>query len=227
MLPLKRSRVEADDWDAVVEELAGHFDIDGGLAYDLVSNLTSGEPKAGGAARKILDLLTTTTDTASAPLSTPTALDFTTTDAILAGIKALTPTKSAALDPNATMSISDARAKIITIAELNYRAEMDVDIYGAYAIANPAFEPAIRNALMDRVALVAKALLGAEGARKYINKGISNKTNWPSLRFSLVSEMDTTYGHYAGMHLIQGSTVLVARDAGLVEVGSTPRLPPA
>jgi hypothetical protein len=83
--------VELDGAGAVVEELAGQYDIDAGLAHDLVSNLTTGEPKAGVVARQILNLLTTMTGTASPSPSKPTALDFSTTDAILAGIKALTP----------------------------------------------------------------------------------------------------------------------------------------
>jgi hypothetical protein len=67
---------------------------------------------------------------------------------------------------------------------------------------------------------VAKALLGVDAARKYINKAMGNKDNWPSLRFSLMGEMDTTYGHHTGMHLIQGSPTTIARNAGLAEVGS-------
>jgi hypothetical protein len=212
--------VELDGAGAVVEELAGQYDIDAGLAHDLVSNLTTGEPKAGVVARQILNLLTTMTGTASPSPSKPTALDFSTTDAILAGIKALTPTKSAGFDPNHTITIAEARDKIITIGEPNYRVDMDEKIYGGYVVANPPFEAAIRNAPMDRVALVAKALLGVDAARKYINKAMGNKDNWPSLRFSLMGEMDTTYGHHTGMHLIQGSPTTIARNAGLAEVGS-------
>jgi hypothetical protein len=206
--------------DEVVSELADQFDIDRKLAHDIVANLVAGEPKAGPVVRKVVELLATPSSTAPVSPSTPTASDSTVTDAILAGIKALSPTKSTLSDPNAMISISDAREQILAIVEPNYRVEMDEEIYGLYAVKNPAFAPAIRNAPMDRVALVAKALLGADAARRYINKGISAKTSWPSLRYSLVGEMDTTYGHYTGMQLIQGSSAAVARTAGLVEVGS-------
>jgi hypothetical protein len=63
--------VKAGDLDAVVDELAEHFDSDIGLWYDLVSYLTSGEPKAAGLVRKIVELLMTSSTAPPSPSTLP------------------------------------------------------------------------------------------------------------------------------------------------------------
>ena len=138
--------VKAGDLDAVVDELAEHFDSDIGLSYDLVSNLTSGEPKAGGLVLKIVELLMTSSTAPPSPSTLPP--DQLVMDASMVSFKSLSdsPDKTPTFGPNVMTSITDSRDKILTAAEPNYSVEVDVGMYGLYAAANSGFGSSIRNA---------------------------------------------------------------------------------
>jgi hypothetical protein len=138
--------VKAGDLDAVVDELAEHFDSDIGLWYDLVSYLTSGEPKAAGLVRKIVELLMTSSTAPPSPSTLPP--DKLVMDASVVSFKSLSDSsdKMPTFDPNVMISITDSRDKILTAAEPNYSVEVDVGMYGLYAVANSEFGSSIRNA---------------------------------------------------------------------------------
>jgi hypothetical protein len=138
--------VKAGDLDAVVDELAEHFDSDIGLWYDLVSYLTSGEPKAAGLVRKIVELLMTSSTAPPSPSTLPP--DKLVMDASVVSFKSLSDSsdKMPTFDPNVMISITDSRDKILTAAEPNYSVEVDVGMYGLYAVANSGFGSSIRNA---------------------------------------------------------------------------------